>query len=126
MTVSYPFDANALVDEVTAGIYEEFPELLERYGERGKVKCREDVFYHLEHLQIAFNMKQDKLFVDYAIWLDGLLRSRGMTTAHVVDSFSRIERAMAGKLPGDLQAGFAHLLQLAVKTLLEKAEKTGE
>ncbi|SFB21873.1 MULTISPECIES: hypothetical protein [unclassified Bacillus (in: firmicutes)] len=81
---------NSIVDKVTEMIYEREPSLLERYGERGKEKCREDNHHHMKHLQTAFELDNQTFFTDYAIWLDGILTKHGMTSKLLIDNFNFI------------------------------------
>lgn len=82
-----------IIDEVTEGIYRDYPALLEKFGERGRQKCREDNQHHIKHLQTAENMGDSQFFIDYAHWLNGILTSRGMKTEHLVDNFYRLQKA---------------------------------
>ncbi|MTH53715.1 hypothetical protein GKZ89_09895 [Bacillus mangrovi] len=82
------------IDHVVSGIYRQYPELLEKYGERGKEKCREDNEHHFKHLRTAYEADMPKIFTDYAIWLNNVLTSRGMKSEHLIDNFDRIAEAM--------------------------------
>ena len=83
-----------LVDQIVSGIYKQYPELEEKFGERGKIKCREDNEHHLNYLETAFLIGEEKIFTDYALWLNNVLVSRGMQTAHLIDNFERIQDAI--------------------------------
>lgn len=80
-----------IVNQVTAMIYEKEPSLLERFGEKGKEKCREDNHHHMKQLHAAYELDQADFFIDYALWLDAILRKHGMTTQHLIDNFSIIK-----------------------------------
>lgn len=82
------------IDVIMDGMYRDYPELEERFGENGKVKCREDNHHHFNHLKTAFTLQNGQFFVDYAHWLTNLLVSRGMKPAHVIDNFERIYRVL--------------------------------
>ncbi|MCM3391058.1 hypothetical protein [Cytobacillus oceanisediminis] len=47
-----------IVNHVTEKIYEREPFLLERFGEQGKEKCREDNHHHMKHLETAYELNQ--------------------------------------------------------------------
>ncbi|MCA0989498.1 hypothetical protein [Guptibacillus algicola] len=81
-----------IVARVVEGIYQDMPELLEKFGERGRTKCREDNYHHIKHLDSACKLESDEFFIDYALWLNNLLTTRGMQTKHVVDNFERLEK----------------------------------
>jgi hypothetical protein len=82
-----------IIDEVTEGIYRDYPSLLEKFGEQGRQKCREDNEHHIKHLRTASTMGDHQFFIDYAHWLNGILTSRGMKTDHLVDNFERLHSA---------------------------------
>ncbi|SEN06529.1 hypothetical protein SAMN05192533_108212 [Mesobacillus persicus] len=108
-----------IIDEVTEGIYNDFPELLTKYGEAGKNKCREDNQHHFKQLKIALEMNNVELFIDYALWLNQILTSRGMQTAHLIDNFRRIESALANVTDPD-QTGYISFLKAAIHALENK------
>jgi hypothetical protein len=82
------------IDVIMDGMYRDYPELEERFGEYGKVKCREDNQHHFNHLKTAFTLGNGQFFIDYAYWLTNLLVSRGMKAAHVIDNFERIHNVL--------------------------------
>lgn len=113
---------NSIIEEVTEGIYNDNPVLLEKFGERGRQKCREDNEHHIKYLQTAAALDDEKYFTDYAIWLNGILTSRGMQTAHLVDNFERLKNAFE-KVNGEEQSReFINMLNIAIGSLTN-AEK---
>lgn len=97
-------DKETLARAVTAALYAEMPGLLDRYGERGRDKCLQDMRYNVEHLAPAVGMDDPPMFAGYAAWLDGLLRDRGVETAHVTRCLSLLEEEAALRLPPEQQA----------------------
>ncbi|NMO98113.1 hypothetical protein [Paenibacillus lemnae] len=81
-----------LIHQVIARIYEADPSLLEQYGERGRMKCREDNIHHLRHLETALELEDTTVFTDYALWLEGILRKHAMKTNTLTDNFRYIEQ----------------------------------
>lgn len=79
-----------VIDQVVIGIYEAYPDILERFGEAGKARCYEDNHHHFDHLDTAAKLGQPEVFSNYAIWLTNLLTARGMNKHHVIDNFQRI------------------------------------
>lgn len=75
-----------LAPVITARLYDAVPSLAERYGERGRQKCLEDMRYNLEHLAPAVALSSPAMFAGYAAWLDDLLRARDVPTADTVTS----------------------------------------
>lgn len=72
-----------LAREITAMLYAERPELMERYGERGREKCLQDMRYNLEHLAPAVALGEPLLFSRYVEWLRDMLGARGIPTDEV-------------------------------------------
>ncbi|MDT8862055.1 hypothetical protein N0O92_17735 [Alkalihalobacillus sp. MEB130] len=111
-----------LLDDIITGIYEAYPELEEKFGERGKVKCKEDNEHHFNYLETAFLLNQPKIFTDYAIWLNNVLVSRGMKSSHLIDNFERIHVAIANKMKDDRDRlnQFSSYLQAAISELRDQ------
>uniref|UniRef100_A0A4Y8Q1P5 Uncharacterized protein n=2 Tax=Paenibacillus athensensis TaxID=1967502 RepID=A0A4Y8Q1P5_9BACL len=101
---------SALSERVTADIYADFPELLERYGERGRQKCIDDNMHPFRHLETADALRCVKVFTDYAVWPDGILRKHGMTTALLIDNFERIARMADSAFEPDKAARYRSYL----------------
>jgi hypothetical protein len=76
------FDKEAIARAVTLALYDEFPELVERYGERGRTKTLQDMHYNIEHLIPAVDLDDPQMFAKYAQWLDSVLRSRNVDTVY--------------------------------------------
>ncbi|WP_409252772.1 hypothetical protein V1502_02250 [Bacillus sp. SCS-153A] len=75
-------------------IYVKYPELDAKYGERGRQKCYEDNVYHFQYLETSAGLGSSKIFTDYALWLNSVLVSRGMSTDHLIDNFRSIITAL--------------------------------
>jgi hypothetical protein len=84
------FNINAMVERVTEKIYENDPLLMDRYGDKGRAKCIEDNHHHFKHLETAYELDNEEFFMDYALWLDGILTKFGMSTELLMDNFSLI------------------------------------
>jgi hypothetical protein len=76
-------DKETIARAVTASMYDAYPELLEKYGERGREKCLQDMHYNIEHLIPAVDLEDASLFAAYTKWLDGMLGARGVPTRDV-------------------------------------------
>ncbi|MET3576746.1 hypothetical protein ACFFIY_05330 [Bhargavaea ullalensis] len=118
-------NAEQFVDRVTDEIYARDPALLERFGEQGKVKCREDNHHHLRHLRTAYELNNAAFFTDYAVWLGGILTRHGMNTRHLLDNFQIIEDLLEQE-PEDLETvRYREYLAKACVRLKEESEKGG-
>jgi hypothetical protein len=108
-------DTEPLARAVTAQFFKESPELLERYGERGRDKCLQDMRYNIEHLIPAVEMGDASMFTRYVEWLDGLLRARNVPTSDVLrclellrnEVFARYDKNEADAINAVLDAGIA-------------------
>lgn len=109
----------SLIGRVTARIYELEPSLMDKYGQRGKEKCREDNGHHLRYLETAYKLDDSRIFNDYAIWLSGILSRHGMETRHLADNFRLIaEEAIAEEgLEISKREAFRRYLQEAIDVL---------
>lgn len=112
-----PSLVNTIIEEVTEGIYRDYPILLEKYGERGRQKCKEDNEHHIKYLQTAAAMEEEKYFVDYAHWLNGILTSRGMKTEHLIDNFQRLKNAFEKSIDDKNSRTFIDMLESAIDSL---------
>ncbi|MCM3573997.1 MULTISPECIES: hypothetical protein [Mesobacillus] len=108
---------NSIIEEVTDGIYRDNPILLGKFGESGRQKCKEDNGHHIKYLQTAANMDEEKYFIDYAQWLNGILTSRGMKTEHLIDNFKRLIIAFEKSSDDKHSRVFINMLESAIDSL---------
>ena len=90
-----------LAEAITAALYDEMPELNERYGAVGRAKCLQDMRYTIDHLIPAVDLGQPELFASYVQWLDDLLRARNVPTKEVVRSLELTQRLVRERIGGD-------------------------
>ncbi|MCW1927526.1 globin family protein [Bhargavaea beijingensis] len=114
-------NVDEIVDQVTEEIYRLEPALLERFGEQGKAKCREDNHHHMRHLRTAYELDETKVFSDYAVWLDGILTRHGMKTEHLVDNFGMIKSLLAED-NSEPAKSYCQYLMRAIEILKGKSE----
>lgn len=70
-----------LEDKAAAIVDRQFavrPDLLERYGEIGRVRCLEDARFHLQYLVTALEAEKPELFLDYIAWAKIVLARRNV------------------------------------------------
>jgi hypothetical protein len=104
-------EKSAIARAATDRLYAERPQLLERYGAVGRERCLEDLHFTLDHLIPAVDLGKREMFVDYARWLDGLLRARAVPTTDVVRSLELIEQEAHARLPDDQSAAVGAILR---------------
>lgn len=88
----------SIAAETAKSIYEAYPDLWERFGEKGFIHTEKDNHHHLDHLETAFAMEDKAIFLDYTKWLESVLRSRGVETALIIDNFERLMAILPGKV----------------------------
>ena len=93
------------------------PWLQDKYGDRGRDKCLQDMRYNLEHLIPAVELRAPDMFARYAGWCDGVLRSRGVPTAELLRSLEIMRADVAVRLPADQSEAVAVCLQAGIATL---------
>jgi hypothetical protein len=77
------------------------PWLVDKYGERGRLKCLQDMRYNLEYLAPAVEMEDTAMFVRYARWVDGVLRAGGVPTGERARSFELLASDATARLRAD-------------------------
>ncbi|KIL53158.1 hypothetical protein KR50_04870 [Jeotgalibacillus campisalis] len=75
-------------------IFEREPSLMDQFGEQGKTKCYEENVHHLKQLHSAYELKQTSFFIDYALWLNGILAKHGMNDQQLIDHFEVIKEVL--------------------------------
>ena len=94
-------EKGALARAITEAMYVARPTLAERYGNRGRERCLEDMHFTLEHLIPAVDLGEPALFVSYARWLDGLLRARNVDADDVRLSLTTTAGVIEERLSAD-------------------------
>ena len=105
------------VDFVVAGLHGRHPDMAQQLGPRGLEACRRDVAFHLEFLEGALLADETALFVDYATWVDTVLRSRNVPASHLGDSFEILGEYLGAHLPPAEAARAGGMLGAAVEAL---------
>jgi len=104
-------------DQVTQAIYAKHGAELQRFGERGKNTCRQDILYHLDYLQAALSNNAPNILVQYALWLKDVLSSRGVPVQHLGFSFVLLINFFAMRLSADQAGPVVAILETARSAL---------
>jgi hypothetical protein len=107
---------------VTGLLYAEMPWLHDKYGDRGRDKCLQDMRYNLEHLIPAVELGAPDMFARYAAWCDGVLRARGVPTGELLRSMEIMRADVAARLPADQAEAVAGCLDAGIGALRGAAE----
>jgi hypothetical protein len=108
-----------LARTVTQRLYDELPELMDRYGAAGREKCLQDMRYNLEHLAPGVALRDPGLFAGYVKWLRNMLGSRGIPTAEVRRSLELMRDAVREELPPAEADVVAECIEAGVRELVE-------
>jgi hypothetical protein len=106
-----------LAGALTAALYADMPQLLEKYGERGRLRCAEDMRFNLEHLAPAVGLAQPALFAGYVQWLAELLRARNVGTDEVARSLELMKVLLRERLPAGEANAAATCIDAGLQTL---------
>lgn len=110
-----------IVNTVVEKMYVDYPDLHERYGEKGKKKAIEDNHHHMKHLETAYELNNPAFFTDYAVWLNGILEKFGMTADLLIYNFDEIDKVLSTKTPDDRITAYRSYLEKGMNVLKEKA-----
>lgn len=103
-------------------IYEAYPTLWERFGERGFEHTEKDNMHHLDHLETAYDLKDKQVFLDYSLWLEKVLTSRNVETDLIVDNFERLTSLLVEEIEIEEKEFMQSCLKEAIE-LLEGSNK---
>ncbi len=91
----------ALAQIMTDLQFENHPELVEKYGDKGKEKCYEDAIYHINYLSQAIRVDSQKIFNSYLDWARRMLKERGIGVNDLMDNMRFLKKAIHQKISGD-------------------------
>lgn len=61
----------------------------------------EDNVYHFESLEFAYSVHDPQIFLNYVVWLQDVLTSRGVSIEIIIVNFEIIQKLLIGKFPED-------------------------
>ncbi|MDZ7684422.1 MAG: hypothetical protein U5O39_04970 [Gammaproteobacteria bacterium] len=89
----------AITELVISKDYARRPELIERYGERGRAFYKRNNDYHLSFLAEGVANEDAVLFVDYVTWARSMLTSHGVLLEDPMENLRLPEYRKNTKLP---------------------------
>lgn len=110
-----------LARAITARLYGEMPELLEKYGEHGRSRCLEDMHYNLEHLAPAVALGEVSLFSRYCAWLRDMLAARGVGVGEIARSLKLTDQVVSESFPREEALLVSDALKAGLAALEEEA-----
>ncbi len=108
--------APRIADATLAYDYAQRPDLVDRYGEYGKTKYREDVLFNLAALSAAVDADDEGMFLSYVRWLKIVLVRRGIGAEDVAESLRCMVSALGDDAFGDHSMAVSYL-QSALRQL---------
>ena len=111
--------ADQAANEIISQIYQRHPELLQRFGEKGKVTCRQDLLYHIEYLSASLYGGDDSPFRDYVRWLANVLETRGVPVGHLQESLLLLQGFFLKQLPAVSFLSVDSVLQAGIDALAD-------
>ncbi len=108
---------DALAQAITARQYELQPELFERYGAAGRIKCQQDAGYHLSYLAESIGASQPSLFADYIAWAKVMLEGRGIPQSDLARNLEIINDSLRRELPVRMGAVAAEYVESGLMQL---------
>ncbi|WP_101843147.1 hypothetical protein [Halobacillus sp. Marseille-P3879] len=114
-----PNERDTLVDQVVTEIYDAYPWLWAEFGQHGRERTKEDNYHHIDHLYTAYEMKSAVFFIDYTLWLQNVLTSRGIGNKLIIDNYERLIQNLE-MMEWESKAekhSFVHHLKLALGSL---------
>lgn len=107
-----------LVSEIAQNVFLKHPEILEKFGEKGRSQTFADLQKHFLHLQTAYKLGATELFMDHVKWLHNVLLSREIDTRLVLTGLSIMKESVK-KLPPEKAAFYHQCISEAVQWLDE-------
>src|SRR6202050_1144537 len=93
------------------------PDLEERYGEKGRIKCLEDARYHLRYLSEAVAAREPALFVHYVTWAKTMLVARYIPVEDLVANLEVMLDVLRKQLPMSMQIPAVDYVKSAIGSL---------
>lgn len=102
--------AGTAVDEARGAIaarlvdkeFQAHPELLQRYGAKGRAKSLDDAGYHLRYLAEALASENPQFFVDYVGWAKIMLAKHGVRAEDFLFHLQCMQEAVSESVASDL------------------------
>ncbi len=111
--------APELIAEATlARDYARRPFLLDRYGEEGRRKYRQDILYNVEALAAALDADDAGMFLRYVGWLKVVLICRGIAFEDIAESLRCMEAALTDAVnPHPIAASYVQTAQQQLESM---------
>ncbi|WP_280771048.1 hypothetical protein [Salipaludibacillus daqingensis] len=115
--MSAELNEEALADQLTERFYTEHGEELAVFGDRGRKHTKQDLMHHLNYLKNAYLLKNEQIFIDYALWLHQVLVTRDVPGEMLTLSFQWIDEELEQYQKNERFDFYQKCLQLAIAEL---------
>ena len=106
-----------LAGEITERHAQQFPQVFERYGPIGKIRCREDARFHLVYLAAALDTDIPEFFLDYVGWARVMLASRNVPPEDLARNLRIIEQVLRDRLTDETARRASAMIDAAIERL---------
>lgn len=93
------------------------PDLMARYGETGREKCLQDTKHHLSSILSAIALSTPGVFVEYVIWVRGLLAAHNIPSEDVARNLICIRDVLHDELPEEISEVAVAYVEAGLKQL---------
>ncbi|HSH41565.1 MAG TPA: cobalamin-dependent protein [Arenicellales bacterium] len=113
------------IRQAAADCEQAFPEMIARFGRRGREACEEDLGFHLDFMRPALESGDRSPFIAYLGWLSQVLESRGVPLDSLPFSLQSLARFFESRMGDDSARAITELLQGGIEALSEGIEAPG-
>ncbi|MCC5930912.1 MAG: cobalamin-dependent protein [Cyclobacteriaceae bacterium] len=96
--------SDELAKYITKLHFEQHPELMQRYGAAGKVRCYEDAVFHLNFLAESLTMNLPDMYANYILWAAAMLQARNIPENDLQDNLNFVQHAIHEIMGSELSA----------------------
>jgi hypothetical protein len=107
-----------MIFEISQGVYRRHPEMIDKFGEKGRRQTMADLHKHFHYLQTAFRLQAPELFVDHVKWLYNVLSSRKIDIQYVITGLSMMKESVK-KMPSEKELFYRSCLADAIEWMKE-------
>jgi len=108
---------DAITTDALAADYTRRPELIERYGEKGRAYYRRDNDYHVSFLAEAIANGEPALFVDYVAWARSMLTAHGVALEDLVENLRLLRTTLTRHVPEEAVEEVSAVIDAALAEL---------
>lgn len=115
--------SNELADYITSLHFKHDSNLIQRFGEEGKIRCHEDAVFHLNFLAEALTLNHPDMYANYIVWAASMLESRNVPRTDLIHNIDFIEQAIDEILGSEYSSVTKEYFAAAKNKLNQDTEK---